>query len=153
MPKTLKKQRESQREGMTFDQKSKRTIEAFLRLGRVWNRGRQGIITSFNGVRVGKWRWDTNRMIINALDNSAGNKFRKILRQIQSEGVMKTEVQPRKEGTGTIINMRTTELSKLSPGELDPIMKSHGYFVIDSNLPVLREGEEGATIPNPQSEV
>jgi hypothetical protein len=147
MNKGLKKQNEPQREGMSQDQKVKRTIEAFLRLGRVWNVGRQGIIVSFNGVRVGKWRWDTNRMIINALDNDSGVKFRKVLQDIQRDGVLKSEVQPRREGVGTEIIFNTSEISKLAPGELDPIMKSRGYFIIDSDLPVFREGEEGENVP------
>lgn len=146
MTNTLKKQNDSQREGLSLDEKMKRTIESFLRLGRVWNVGRQGIITSFNGVRVGTWKWDTNRMLVSPLENDSGKKFREVLRQIKLNGVLKSEVQPRKEGPGTEIIYRTIELSKLDPGELDPIMKTNGYFIIDNDLPVLAEGKEGAAI-------
>ena len=129
------------------DLERQRILGAFLKLGEIYNVGRQGIIVSFNGIRVGNWKWDTNRMLVSAINGDVGNKFRKTLREIIKEGVMTSEVRTSTDDAlETQIFYKLTEISKLAPGELDGIMRDSGYFVIDSNLPVLANGEEGSDI-------
>lgn len=127
------------------DREIKEVIGSFLKIGDVYNIGRQGIISSFNGTRVGTWKWDTNRMVVSALNGDTGSKFRKILQDIIAEGVMAPEVRETRDEDilKTQIFYKLTEVSKLSPGELDSVMREKGYFVIDSNLPILSEGDEG----------
>jgi hypothetical protein len=89
-------------------------------------------------------------MVLGSVSGETGAKFRSLVRKLTSEGVMTTETRAKKDGDdqfGPQIFYTLTELSKLSPGELDPIMKENGYFLIDSNLPILDEGEEGDEIP------
>lgn len=141
---------------MTKDERAAKMIETFLRIGKAWNVGRQGIITSFNGVRVGSWKWDTNRMVIQSVDNSSGKEFKAVLKTLQEDQVMVTAVptgKKKKDEPNPDILYRTIPLSKVSPGELDIIMRENGYFIIDANIPVTAEGVEGAALPNPQNEV
>jgi hypothetical protein len=144
-----------------LDPKIRETIENLIKLSKIWNVGRQGIIINFNGARVGNWKWDTNRMIINTADNPGGKKFKDLVNRLNKEGVMTSFIKSREgkdgipgisTGISTQISYRLTRFSKLSPGELDRTMRANGYFVIDNDLPFISEGEEGVSLRNPLSD-
>lgn len=119
-------------------------LENIKKLTDIWSVSRQGIITTFNGARVGTWKYDTNRLLLNYLPSEGGKEFRKLIRDFSRNGIMVNRVTARK-GSSTQIIFEQIPFSRLSPGELDPLLKEQGYFMIDLNLPELTTNVEDIT--------
>lgn len=111
-------------------------VGAFSRLSQVWDIRRRGIIISFTGDRVASWNWNKNRMVVNPEEP----KFRKVLRDLNKDGIFKripAKKLPESEDVVNTTALITIPVSQTSPGELDHALKVEGYYLIDLELPLI----------------
>ena len=126
-------------QGLSEREIVERTLEAVVALSQIWNVGRQGLIVTLTGARVGTWKWDTNRMLLSAERGAAGKDFAKLLSRLQKEGVFVSGLAPAaepKDGAIESVSVvyQQIELSRASPGELDAALKGLGYYLLDLDL-------------------
>jgi hypothetical protein len=115
----------------------KELLDAFSRLSQAWDIERSGIITSFNGARVASWNWNKRRMLV----NPETDDFRKLFRRLNKNGVLKRIPSKKLGKEPTVDNtvLVTVPVSQSTPGELDHTLKGEGYYLIDLNVPVVRD--------------
>ncbi len=115
----------------------KELLDAFSRLSQAWDIERSGIIITFNGARVASWNWNKTRMLV----NPESDDFRKLFRRLNKDGVLK-RIPSKRLGKEPVVDSTVlvgVPVSQSTPGELDHMLKNEGYYLIDLDVPVVKD--------------
>ena len=124
---------------MASEKEPKEVLDAFTQISEVWGTARNGMIVSANGSRAGTWAWNKSALLVRPQDD----EFKKLIRRMTKDGVMVRKVTKREiddpqdadfPADNTVLVSRP--LARLTPGELDHVLKVAGYFVIDLDVPI-----------------
>lgn len=124
---------------MATEKEQKKLLDAFTQISEVWGTARNGLIVAANGSRAGTWSWNKSALLVRPQDD----QFRTLIRRLTKDGVLIRQVTKREldnpqdadfPADNTVLVSRP--LVRLTPGELDHVLKVQGYFVIDLDVPI-----------------